>query len=307
MDHTPVLLQEVLSLFAPKSGARLLDCTVGLGGHAAALLASAGEGSSLVALDTDASNLERAKKNLPAYLSTFIHDNFASLPDCLPSDRRSFDIILADLGVSSVHFDDASRGFSFRHDAPLDMRLDQTKWMPASSLLSSLDRTTLIRIFHDYGELERSHKLVDEIIRRRTEEPVRTTTDLTAAVLTAYGPKGRDCFPQVFQALRIAVNDELRSLEHLLKTAPALLAPGGIFGVISFHSLEDRMVKCAFRDASTAEKDPITGQELSAPAFELLTKRAVQPTEDEIASNSRSRSARFRAIRRRLSYTSDRS
>ncbi len=306
--HIPVLLSEVLASLSPSSGDRILDVTLGLGGHAEAMLKATGSSGVLVGIDADLQNLERARTRLPSGSTVLVHANFRDVPACLPPEQRVFDVILADLGISSPHLDDASRGFSFRFDAPLDMRLDQSSGQPASIVLSSLDRASLIRIFRDYGEVQRSHRLVDEIISRRKTDPVRTTFALSDAIRKAYGTvAGGDILPQVFQALRIAVNGELDALDTFLREAPRLLGPGGRLGIISFHSLEDRMVKTAFRDLTTAPKDPLTGQDLHPPEFELLTKKGIAPSDGETASNPRARSARLRAIRRLPAYTSLRS
>lgn len=303
MEHVPVLLKEVLEILAPSPGDRILDATLGLGGHAGELLQCAGDGGFLVGIDTDRENIARAEAHLPVKNVLLIHSNFRNIPDCFPPEHRQFDVILADLGLSSPHLDDPARGFSFRHDAPLDMRLDRSSGEPASMLLASRDRLSLIAAFRDFGELERAHRLVDEIILRRKTDPVRTTSALESVVLKAYGNSGRDLLPQIFQALRIAVNGELASLEALLAEAPKLLADGGRFAVISFHSLEDRMVKTRFKEVTTPAKDPVTGSESAAAGFELLTKRPITPSDQEVAENPRARSARLRAIRKTGAYT----
>jgi len=296
-EHTPVLLTEVLNLFAPAKGKRMLDVTLGLGGHAAALREQCGDDSFLVGLDADDRNLAKAADLLPKENTLLLHTNFSQLPSCLPKEKREFDIILADLGISSPHLDDPTRGFSFRFDAPLDMRLDQSQGEPATMMIASLDRESLIRIFRDYGEVTQSHRLVDEMIARRRTDPIRTTFALAKATIHSYGQKrGGDILPQVFQALRIAVNGELDALNVLLKEAPKLLAPKGRLAIISFHSLEDRMVKNAFKNLTVPLTDPLTGQDISMPAFELLTKKPLTPSLSEVQHNPRSRSARLRAI-----------
>jgi len=164
-------------------------------------------------------------------------------------------------------------------------------------MIASLDRESLIRIFRDYGEVTQSHRLVDEMIARRRTDPIRTTFALAKATIHSYGQKrGGDILPQVFQALRIAVNGELDALNVLLKEAPKLLAPKGRLAIISFHSLEDRMVKNAFKNLTVPLTDPLTGQDISMPAFELLTKKPLTPSLSEVQHNPRSRSARLRAI-----------
>lgn len=310
LTHTPVLLRETLDILAPVDGDRILDVTLGLGGHATALLEEAGQEGTLIGIDADSDNLSVASQTLSVFGSrvTCIHANFSDLPGCLPEDGRQFECIIADLGISSPHLDDPSRGFSYRFDAPLDMRLDRLSGQPVSILLSSLDRLSLIEIFRDNGELRQAHRLVDTIIEKRKEDPVRTTFQLRDVVLSTYGRStGQELLPQVFQALRMAVNDELPALKILLTRGMELLAPSGRFAVITFHSLEDRIVKNVFRAVATSEKDAVTGADKQEPDFELLTKKSIAPSEHEITQNPRSRSARLRAIRKRSAYTTVRS
>lgn len=308
MRHTPVLLPEVLATLSPKPGEKALDVTLGLGGHAGAMLKAIGAKGTLVALDADTENLSAAREALAGLpgRSYFIHANFGEIPDCLPADEREFDIIFADLGLSSPHVDDPARGFTFREDSPLDMRYDQTNGQSAAMLLASADRGTLAAIFKDFGEIRGGHFLVDAIIGRRQGNPVRTSGGLKEAALEAFGRKGGDLLPQIFQALRIAVNRELESLEHLLETAPGLLRPGGRFAVLTYHSLEDRLVKQAFKNLTTPLRDEVTGADASVPDFALLTKKPVAPSDSEVHVNPRSRSALLRAIRRTSGYTSGR-
>lgn len=307
--HVSVLLEQTINVLSPMPGEHLLDATLGLAGHSKAILERTAPDGTLVGLDADSDNLLEAQKNLSAFhgRTHFIHSNFSQLPECLPQGQKHFDLILADLGLSSPHLDDAKRGFSFRYDAPLDMRFDRTSGHTATHLLASLDRTSLMKIFQDFGELRQAYKLADVIIDRRKEDPVRTTFALKDAILKAYGRKGQDLLPQVFQAVRIAVNDELAALENFLKAAMAALNPSGRLAVITFHSLEDRIVKNVFRDAVTPSKNPITGAVTTQAPFEQLTKKAIAPTEDEITLNPRSRSARLRAIRKNPQYTEPRS
>lgn len=306
--HLSVLLAQTVDLLAPATGDRILDVTLGLGGHARALLERTDPSGTMIGLDADGDNLSVAKANLSSFgdRAMLIHTNFSALPGCLPEDRRTFDVILGDLGLSSPHLDDATRGFSFRSDAPLDMRFDRSSGHTAAHLLAALDRLSLMKIFQDFGELRQSHRLADVIINKRKTDPVRTTFALKDAVLKAYGRKGQDLLPQVFQSVRIAVNEELPALEFFLHAAMTMLAPSGRLGVITFHSLEDRIVKNIFRNASTPEKDPITGAERKKAPFEFLTKKAIAPSEDEITQNPRSRSARLRAIRKVSQYTHQR-
>ncbi len=295
--HIPVLLDEVINLLDPKPGDTVLDVTLGLGGHSSVMAQRIQPGGHLVALDADTSNLETARKRLADYDGvTLIHTNFSALPGCLPEGRRTFDVILADLGLSSPHVDDASRGFTFRSDAPLDMRYDQTSGMSAAELLSQWDPMRLRKILKDYGEISGSGVLVDAIVAHRATGPIDTSNALVSLVKDVFGYRAEKILPQIFQALRIAVNDELCSLERLLDVAPALLNPGGRIGIISYHSLEDSIVKRRFRQLTAVEKDIITGKELTEPMWIELSRKGITPNEAEIRKNPRARSARFRAL-----------
>lgn len=300
-NHIPVLLAETIQVLAPQQGDRMLDLTLGLGGHSEALLNAVSGNASLVALDADVENIAMATERLKKFGSAVdvIHANFGNLPECLPQGKRMFDLILADLGLSSPHIDDPLRGFTFRADAPLDMRFDRSSGMTAAMLLASLDPERLRKIFWEYGELPKVRHLVDEIVRRRSESPVRTSKDLVDIAGLVYGYKASGILPQIFQALRIAVNREIEVLQHMLDSTPLLLAPGGRMAIISYHSLEDRMVKSAFRSLTADVKDFMTGSSLKVSAFQPLTKKAVTPSEEERLGNPRSRSALLRAIQRR--------
>jgi 16S rRNA (cytosine1402-N4)-methyltransferase len=307
--HTPVLSSATVRLLAAEDDVRILDATVGLGGHSAALLQASGKNSRLTGLDADMENLSTAGKNLSSFGDQvrLIHCNFNSLPDCLPEDERGFDIIFADLGLSSPHVDDASRGFSYHSNVPLDMRYDRSKGLTAVMMLASLDKKSLQQIFQIFGELPKTGKLADEIISRRRLSPVRTGIDLKDAVQKVYGRSSGRLLPQVFQAIRIAVNREIDSLKHLLTVGPGLLVPGGRLAVISYHSLEDRMVKQSFRKLSEDRQDPATGIVTEKAQFELINRKAIKPDKTEISENPRSRSARLRAIRKKPVYNTNRS
>ena len=298
--HIPVLLEETLELLAPKAGDRVLDVTLGLGGHSEKLLEAIGPTGSLVALDADEENIAVARQWLRIFESqvTILHTNFGELPDCLPEHRRQFDVILADLGLSSPHIDDPKRGFMFREDAPLDMRFDRSQGMTASLLLASLDEDRLLHIFWEYGELPSVRRLVDEIIRRRRDFPVRTSMDLVDVANKMYSYKAPKVLPQIFQALRIAVNREKEMLQKFLDVLPSLLASSGRAVIISYHSLEDTLVKSSFRLLSTDKKNALTGAVSKQASFRTLTKKPIIASEREVEQNSRSRSARLRAILR---------
>lgn len=295
--HTPVLLASVLSLLAPRKGEAVLDVTLGLGGHASAFLEGIGTTGTFIGLDADASNLEEARRRLARYPNTaFHHGNFGELASLkFPAQ----DIVFADLGLSSPHVDDPERGFSFRSAGPLDLRFDRSRGLPASAWILAASLHDLMRALSEYGELKNVRKLAEEL----KAHPHETTSSVVRSAEKIYGWRAPSILPQVFQALRIAVNDELMQLDHLLTAGPALLKPGGRMGVISYHSLEDRRVKRVFRALAAPSRDERTGQD-SAPAFfELLTRKALVPTAEEIAANPRARSAKFRVIRRMFSHS----
>lgn len=292
LTHTPVLLPSVLDVLKPKAGESVLDVTVGLGGHAVAFIECVGHSGSLTGLDADPENLNSARQRLSSRgIATCIHANFRDLPSLHLSQ---FDVIFADLGLSSPHIDDPQRGFTFREDVPLDLRFDRSRGVPAAVWLQRITERDLIRALSEYGELPGARRLAEQL--KATD--VSTTHILKRVAESVYGWRAPSLLPQVFQALRIAVNDELGALDCLLAVGPTLLKTGGRMGVIGYHSLEDRRVKRAFRSLTTAPKDPESGQDAASPAFELLTHKAIIPSSEEVKNNPRSRSAKFRAIRK---------
>jgi len=292
------MVDEVVALF---SGAEeVLDCTLGGGGHSEALLAS---GSSVVALDRDEIAVAEARKRLAPYEASgrflAIRGNFGEIDRIDEIQGRLFDAILADLGVSSHQIDADERGFSFRPGALLDMRMDRRSSTTAAELLNTLDESELSQIFHDYGDEPRANRLAREIVRRRDRRPMHISDDLVDAIRGTFGARmGPGDFARLFQAVRIAVNDELRTLEKALPLLRDKLEPGGKLAFISYHSGEDRLVKHTMREWS---KDCICppkqiqctcrGKALG----DLLTKRAITASVSETAINPRSRSARLRA------------
>ncbi len=288
MQHIPVLHKEVEKLLDPKSGEVVIDATVGLGGHAKLFAQRVCPEGRVIGLDADEDNLSEAKKNLneSGNCVELHHINFREI-ESLKLD--GVDIIFADLGLSSPHVDDSSRGFSYREDGPLDLRFDRASGATAAELIKSLKEEELADVLWRYGELSNSRKIARAI---KEAGEIRTTFEL------------KDCLahhflPIVFQALRIAVNDELGSLEILLHEGPKLLKSGGRMGVISFHSLEDRMVKQAFKTLTTPQIDPVTGQDVTQAQFELITKKPIVPSKEEVSENPRARSAKFRILRKR--------
>lgn len=304
--HTPVLLEECLRLLDPKSGGEFLDCTLGGGGHARALLEANPE-VRLLALDRDPQAVERAESLTREFGSRFDFRslNFSSLHKLADTlKERNFRGILFDLGVSSFQLDQADRGFSFRSDAPLDMRMDTREGLTAAEFLETAPEMLLVQAVRNYGEEVRWKRVVHAILAARGTGKLQRTMDFAELVRNALGAAGKHSrihpATLTFQGIRIAVNRELEAVEHALPAALELLAPGGVLAVISFHSLEDRIVKRFFKRAAGRPehaRDHSSLMERTAVA-ELLTRRALSASENEIATNPRSRSARLRAIRK---------
>jgi 16S rRNA (cytosine1402-N4)-methyltransferase len=298
--HEPVLATEVVDFLRPASGRTIIDGTLGGGGHSSLLLKG---GARVIAFDRDPEALAHTRARLESFGEQFtaVEGNFSDAPEELA--RRgvaSVDGILLDLGVSSHQLDTAERGFSFQREGPLDMRMGRGG-MTAADLVNTASAAELARIFREYGDEPRAIQFAARIVRAREKKPFETTAKL--AELIAAGRQGpRHPATRVFQALRIAVNDEIGSLERALPAFSSLLAPGGRMAVITFHSLEDRIVKHFFRRHSIAEIDDPTWP---APKpnpdrlFEALTPRSVTASPAELASNPRSRSARLRVVERR--------
>jgi 16S rRNA (cytosine1402-N4)-methyltransferase len=311
------MVAETLDLLAPerRPGGWFVDATLGLGGHAEALLKRAPE-ARLLGLDRDPQALERAAERLAPFGDRvrFEHANFQDLEAVLERLGLSGQVagILADLGVSSLQLDVAERGFSFRFDGPLDMRMGLADFT-AADLVNESSEEELGRIFRDYGEELQARRIARAVVRARAEAPLTTTGDLKRLIDRAKagsrkpaqrtqhgGREGRvDPATRVFQALRIAVNRELAGLEALMEQAIRLLEDDGRLVVISYHSLEDRIVKNVLRDAARGEIDQITGRPRSeSQLIEVLTRKPLRPSDEEVAFNPRSRSARLRAARR---------
>ncbi|MFL5595659.1 MAG: 16S rRNA (cytosine(1402)-N(4))-methyltransferase RsmH [Gemmatimonadaceae bacterium] len=299
--HAPVMVEEVVALF--EGITEVLDCTLGGGGHTEALLAS---GASVVAIDRDDAAIDEARKRLAAYEASgrfrAIRGNFGEIDRIPELKGRSFNGILADLGVSSHQIDADDRGFSFRPGALLDMRMDRRSTGTAADLLNTLDEADLSRIFRDYGDEPRAQRFAREIVRRRARKPMRVSDDLVDAIRGAFGARtGPSDFARLFQAVRIAVNDELGILERALPVLRDKLEPRGVLAVIAYHSGEDRLVKHTMREWSLDCICPpkqlqctCRGKALGT----LLTKRGVKASPGEASANPRSRSARLRAWRK---------
>lgn len=301
--HQSVLLQECLEHLNLKPGMIAVDCTLGLGGHASEILKAIGPIGFLYAFERDERNLRVAEKRLAAIGKNFtiFHDSFSSLKDRLRREGVSHvDAILFDLGLSSPHVDDPTRGFSFLKEGPLDMRFDASQGKTAADLLNSSSEEELADIFYHYGEERFSRKLARAVVQDRKKEPFQFTHQFASFVerVLGKGKPGKHRATQIFQALRIAVNEELMALELGLNQAIELLAPHGHVVVLSYHSLEDRFVKQTFKQLATDLRDPTDyfgRRVLRSKSLSLLNKKPIRPSQAEVHSNSRARSALLRA------------
>jgi 16S rRNA (cytosine1402-N4)-methyltransferase len=300
--HAPVMLAEVVVLL--QNAKSVLDGTLGGGGHAAALLEA---GTTLVTgVDRDPEAIAAATRRLGEHARggrfRAFQANYADIDDIAALDGARFDAVLLDLGVSSRQFDAAERGFTFREGAPLDMRMSASDGgHTAADLLNRADERELAKVFREYGDEPRAARLAREVVRRRATEPFATSDELVRAIRGALGPRtGPSDFARLFQALRIAVNDELEGLRRALPALRARLNPGGVLAVITYHSGEDRIVKNSFREWSAGcvcpPKQPICtcGR---VPLGTTLTKKPIIPTDEEERRNPRARSAKLRAWR----------
>ena len=288
--HAPVMTAELLQILEPTSGKIFVDATLGGGGHAEAMLEASSDNFLLIGVDRDLEAISFAKKRLKKFGSKvrIVHGNMRNVADVISAEKiSSVDGIYADLGVSSWQLNCPGRGFSFRFDAPLDMRMDKSDGPTAADLVNQLSETELAKMIFEFGEERFARRIAGAICRT---ENISTTGDLVRVIEKAVPPYARSqkIHPatRTFQALRIAVNDELGELKSFLECAPAMLSENGRLAVMSYHSLEDRMVKHSFR--SVAVDGP----------FKVLTKKAVIPSDKEQRQNPRSRSAKLRAIER---------
>jgi 16S rRNA (cytosine1402-N4)-methyltransferase len=284
-DHIPVLLQQTLTYLDPREGDRYLDLTAGYGGHATKILERTNNPTGMVLVDRDPNAVKRLRERFAQGSVEIIQTDFFSASKKLAAEGKQFDLILADLGVSSPHLNEASRGFSIQADGPLDMRMDTTQELTAEMVINSYSEEELVDILKRYGEEPKARQIARLIIGNR---PLKTTSELATLVAKAW-PGHSKVHPatRTFQAIRVAVNDELGLLERSLPIwIDQLLAPGGRIAVISFHSLEDRIVKQAF-----AER----GGERYDATLTILTKHPAVGEQDELVFNPRARSAKLRA------------
>jgi 16S rRNA (cytosine1402-N4)-methyltransferase len=290
--HEPVMVAEVLDALAPSRGGLFVDCTVGLGGHARSLLEAGA--TRVLGLDRDGHALDYAREALAAWADRveLVHADYRDLAALL--DARAIDLVdgvLADLGVSSLQLDAEGRGFSFRRDEPLDMRMDRSCGQTAAEWLAQVPEAELADVIHRFGEERHARRIAKGIVAARGDHPLATTGQLAAVVRRALPRRGWqriDPATRTFQAIRIHVNRELERLDRFLEDAVARLRTGARLAVISFHSLEDRIVKHTLKAIAAQGRF----------AVRLLTRRPVAPADEEIARNPRARSARFRAVER---------
>ena len=286
MTHIPVLLNETLNVLSPTLGESYLDLTAGYGGHAGAVLELTSTYQKAVLVDRDQFAIDHLEDKFSKKHVRIIKDNFLNATQSLKQEGLTFDLILADLGVSSPHLNIASRGFSFQSDGPLDMRMDQSGSLTAAVIVNEWSEAEISRILLEYGEERQFRLIAKNIVEGR---PYKSTHELAKKIESSIGwrTKGHHPATQTFQALRIAVNGELELLEAMIPGALKLLNPGGRFAIITFHSLEDRIVKRAFNDACSTGYDA---------EYQHITKKPLTSTHTELVTNPRARSAKLRAL-----------
>lgn len=304
-QHVSVLLPESIDLLQVKDGGIYLDLTLGRGGTSEAILKKLKSGH-LYSFDLDLDAIKESEARLKKTGDNFtlIHGNYRNLKPLLAQyGVKEVDGITCDLGVSSPQFDEAERGFTYKEEAPLDMRMDQTSSLTAEKIVNTYSYEDLKRIFKEYGEDEDSASIARHIVKRRAILPIKTTSELVSIIKESKPikhllKKGHPA-KQIFQALRIEVNDELGSLKEMLSVAPTLLKRGGVLEIITFHSLEDRLVKQAFNNLTKTEGNRHVFINNEEKEFELLTRKPVTAGETELENNNRAHSAKLRAIRRK--------
>ena len=296
--HVPVLFYETIDALQVNSEGVYVDCTFGGGGHSRGILDKLGPEGKLIAFDQDAD----AIKNIPKDdRVVFVPNNFRHLKRFLRLHGfPKVDGVLADLGVSSHQFDEGERGFSTRFEGPLDMRMDQREENTASSILKKYSEQQLHKLFEKYGEVTNSKTLAKQIVQQRNHSPLQTIAQLKALISPVVKGNPNKYLAQVFQALRIEVNDEMGALKELLEQIPAVLNPGGRAAIITFHSLEDRLVKNFFKNGSfdDQEENPLSTEERKNE-LKVITKKPITATADEVKRNPRSRSAKLRVAEKK--------
>ncbi|MES2775312.1 MAG: 16S rRNA (cytosine(1402)-N(4))-methyltransferase RsmH [Bacteroidota bacterium] len=295
--HIPVMLHEVIENLNIQPDGVYIDCTMGGGGHTREILKQLGDGGRLIAFDQDADAAANAPDDERI---VFVPHNFRHLGKFLKLHQATgADGLMADLGVSSHQFDEGSRGFSFRYDALLDMRMDQRQGRTAADIANTYTAEQLQQMLSLYGEVTNAKTLAQSIVSARQQHRYKTIQDLVQVLNPLAKGNPNRYYAQVFQAFRIEVNEEMEALKEMLMQLPKALKPGGRAAIITFHSLEDRMVKTYFKQGGfeTADEDPIYGNKVSSP-FKIVTKKPIEPSESEQKLNPRSRSARLRVAER---------
>lgn len=315
-SHKPIMIREVLEGLNPGSSGIFVDCTVGGGGHASALLGNTGSDVQLVGLDQDPEALQAAAQKLAPFVGRFtlVRKNFSNLSRVMADlQLEPVDGILFDLGVSSYQLDNPDRGFSYMQDAPLDMRMDPAAPITAQELVNKLAEQELTRIIRHYGEERWASRIASFIVQARRDREITSTAELVSIIKKAIPASARREGPhpakRTFQALRIAVNKELEILRDVFREAVALLKPGGRLCVITFHSLEDRIAKETFKELNNPCKCPPKFPICNCgykPQIKLVTRRPVTPMDDELLDNPRSRSAKLRVVEKRADVLNNR-
>ena len=299
LQHIPVLFQEVKEIYENKGRKTVIDATLGLGWHARMLIEWMEAWGTFIGFERDEENIILAKKNLSEVGKEknihLVRESFAMIDDVLEGLKVGWvDFILYDLGVSSAHYDDGERGFSIRHNAPLDMRFDRTSWKSVQHMIEHQSPRELMHIFQQYGEEKKAYFIAEAIVKARATKKIETTQELLEIISASSFDKKSPI--RVFQALRIAINDEFGHIKKSLDSVSKKMNIGWQIAVITFHSLEDRLVKNIFSEYCSSPIDEITGRELEPPKFKKVTKKPIEPTEEELARNPRSRSAKLRII-----------
>lgn len=293
--HTPVMLEEVLAYLNPGPGKVIVDATVGMGGHALEIARRISPQGRLIAIDRDKESLEHAQERLKDFsgIAEFVYGNFSDIQEIVKRlNIPAIDGIVLDLGVSMFQLTQSDRGFSFTREGPLDMRLDRNSYISAYDLVNNLNEDEISNLLWSFGQERWHNRIAHRLVEERRKQPIATTAQLSDIVMRAIPPRFRRYHYRIhpatrtFQAVRIAVNRELEALEQVLARAIPLLAPGGRICVIAFHSLEDRVVKWAFRTAA------------AEGLVKILTPRPLTPSEEETRANPSSRSSKFRAVKK---------